>query len=596
MTDVSYAKVIADSVSPDGHRLATLEVRFHRFVLAEFNTHRVFCLSGDTQLWCRQPNGTSRKVNLADLYEKWTNGAAERPSKTGKDWPLHLLRDDFSYTMPEAAAILGMANATNLNRYCREKRINAYQHPTGTWETFGRAIKLGLRGTTNRQPIRSRLKRVALDQIDQSTLELGLTNIVDVIDSGIKSVFEVKVGGHTIKTSKDHLFWTPDGWKKLREFSENQKVAVVQRGKPQDEHHGDRFKIVNGRWVSQWIRSIKDQLPEYCACGKKAVDAHHIVPVHADPTLAFELSNIEHLCKDCHTKNHSVQGWQTGVQNYVDFVAVDSIKYIGEEHTYDITVAGEEPNFIANGFVVHNSRNSASSRAIPVEKTLERLFSDPAFPVSYPSEQPGMSGGSELYGPDLLDAELLLKDIADYTLKRISEYVKVHPKDGITHRLHKSVLNRPMEWFSDHTVIVSSTEWQNFFDQRCSPDAQPEIRVVAEKMQQALWESKPVRLGHGEWHMPYIEYQDLVACKPTPPEDRAIDPRHVSAARCARVSYLTHAGFRDVELDEDLYKKLTTANPPHWSPLEHVATPVRDIDSDNPGNFTGWTQLRHWKD
>lgn len=37
-----YAKVIADSVTKAGYRLTTMEVRFHRFVLAEFNTHSMF--------------------------------------------------------------------------------------------------------------------------------------------------------------------------------------------------------------------------------------------------------------------------------------------------------------------------------------------------------------------------------------------------------------------------------------------------------------------------------------------------------------------------------------------------------------------------
>ena len=36
------AKVLADSRSPAGYRLTTLEATFPRFVLAEFNTHRVF--------------------------------------------------------------------------------------------------------------------------------------------------------------------------------------------------------------------------------------------------------------------------------------------------------------------------------------------------------------------------------------------------------------------------------------------------------------------------------------------------------------------------------------------------------------------------
>src|SRR5580692_7015772 len=36
------AKILADSVSPAGHRLTTFEVTFPRIVLAEFNTHRMF--------------------------------------------------------------------------------------------------------------------------------------------------------------------------------------------------------------------------------------------------------------------------------------------------------------------------------------------------------------------------------------------------------------------------------------------------------------------------------------------------------------------------------------------------------------------------
>lgn len=40
---MSYAvNILADSVSPDGVRLTTLEVTFPRFILAEVNTHRMF--------------------------------------------------------------------------------------------------------------------------------------------------------------------------------------------------------------------------------------------------------------------------------------------------------------------------------------------------------------------------------------------------------------------------------------------------------------------------------------------------------------------------------------------------------------------------
>ena len=35
------AKILADSVNPSGDRLTTFEIKLHRYVLAEFNTHRV---------------------------------------------------------------------------------------------------------------------------------------------------------------------------------------------------------------------------------------------------------------------------------------------------------------------------------------------------------------------------------------------------------------------------------------------------------------------------------------------------------------------------------------------------------------------------
>jgi hypothetical protein len=73
----------------------------------------------------------------------------------------------------------------------------------------------------------------------------------------------------------------------------------------------------------------------------------------------------------------------------------------------------------------------------------------------------------------------------------------------------------------------------------------------------------------------------------------SVTERKVSAARCARVSYLTHDGKRDIEADLTLYDRLVEGG--HWSPLEHVATPNR-YGMGSLGNFHGWEQLRHRQD
>lgn len=248
--------------------------------------------------------------------------------------------------------------------------------------------------------------------------------------------------------------------------------------------------------------------------------------------------------------------------------------------------------FVLAEFNTHRvfSRNSASSRAIPVEKQIKMLFDSPAFPVSWASEQPGMQGGTDLTGEALEDAQELFQRVYEHNLYEVLAYLKRHPNKS--ERLHKSLINRLLEPFMWHTVIVTSTEWDNFFQQRCSPLAQPEIRVAAEMMESALRSSEPDLKRQGQWHLPYIQEDE---------QDLPLELKiKLSAARCARVSYLTHDGVRDINKDIELYEKLVTADPPHWSPLEHVARPIdRSLNSiersvlELPGNFSGWVQLRH---
>jgi hypothetical protein len=150
--------------------------------------------------------------------------------------------------------------------------------------------------------------------------------------------------------------------------------------------------------------------------------------------------------------------------------------------------------------------------------------------------------------------------------------------------VHKQVTNRLLEPFQWHTVIVTATYWDGFWQQRCSDLAQPEIRVAAQAMRAAYDASTPKVVGEGEWHLPYLQEDEAGL-------DTDVATR-VCAARCARVSYLTQNGVRSIEEDLTLYERLVTATPPHASPLEHVATPAV-ADSGPQGNLAGWVQLRH---
>jgi hypothetical protein len=220
------------------------------------------------------------------------------------------------------------------------------------------------------------------------------------------------------------------------------------------------------------------------------------------------------------------------------------------------------------------SRNSASSRAIPVRKQLERVIGDPAIPIEFGSNQPGMQAGEALTGAAHDAALAAWSSARDGAVKAVQDLGEL----GV----HKQVANRILEPFMWHTAIITANDWDGFWQQRLSSLAQPEIRVAAEAMRAAFDASTPALVADGDWHTPYIR-----------PEDGDLDTeqrKQIAAARCARVSYLTHDGRRDLDADFTLYQRLVTADPPHWSPMEHVATPAAD---PVPGNFRGWRQLRH---
>lgn len=256
--------------------------------------------------------------------------------------------------------------------------------------------------------------------------------------------------------------------------------------------------------------------------------------------------------------------------------------------------------FVLAEFNTHRvfSRNSASSRAIPVGKNLDAVYFDPAIPVEWRAEQKGMQGGDLLEGHQAEDAK-------DAWLKA-SQHAGIIAEDLVDIGVHKSIVNRVLEPFAWHTVIVTATAWENFFAQRVSPLAQPEIRVVAEQMYEQYFDDfnhGPQELKEGEWHLPYITEHDYGH------EGGYELLKKVSVARCARVSYLTHDGKRDIWKDLELYERLVSASPMHASPLEHVATPdpwnVEELEvplsggrRSSPlvvpkiGNFLGWRQHR----
>lgn len=290
-------------------------------------------------------------------------------------------------------------------------------------------------------------------------------------------------------------------------------------------------------------------------------------------------------------------------------IIADSVSPEGKRLT---TMQLRYPRFIHAEFMTHRvfSRNASSSRAIPVERMIEDLRRDPAMPIYWGSNKPGMQAGEELEDRDLSIAKKRWLYAMNDAINRAQELMDLG--------LHKQIANRILEPWAHINVVVTATEWANFFALRAHPDAQPEIKALAEAMMAAMGQSDPVLLAPDQWHLPYVDLNgqsdDVDAAenhitangvlRVVPTWDQVVEIlKKVSVARCARVSYLTHDGRKTtVKEDLALYEKLVVSQPLHASPAEHQATPDHRIGKhgqgwpwahpDLHGNLEGWIQYR----
>lgn len=231
------------------------------------------------------------------------------------------------------------------------------------------------------------------------------------------------------------------------------------------------------------------------------------------------------------------------------------------------------PRFIHSELLTHRvfSRNASSSRAIPLVKFIQQVKNDPAIPIHWGRNESGMQASEEIDSDHIETAKNIWVASAESALIYATKLGALG--------LHKQVVNRILEPYQFISVVLTGTNFLNFFNLRTHEAAQPEIRALALKMQKEYNEHIPTKTD--SWHLPFIleseKQLDIEIIK------------KVSVARCARVSYNNHDNSApSIEKDQNLYSKLLESK--HLSPFEHIACP--DDPTKYFGNFRGWKQLR----
>lgn len=235
------------------------------------------------------------------------------------------------------------------------------------------------------------------------------------------------------------------------------------------------------------------------------------------------------------------------------------------------------PRIIHAEFLTHRmfSRNAASSRATPVATCLEEAERRPYVPSQWLKNKPGMAGGEPFNAEDTAAIESDIKVLRQMTTAVVRRLME----RGVS----KQQANRYLEPFMYIRTLVTATDWDNFFKLRLDKaHVQPEMYDLARAMCIAIDKSTSVV---GRIHLPYIDWEVSGAFG-----DEALAVM-VSAARCARVSYLTHDGKApDKEKDLALAKRLWEEG--HLSPFEHQAW--AKFSPYYFSNFRGWSSARRY--
>jgi thymidylate synthase ThyX len=264
------------------------------------------------------------------------------------------------------------------------------------------------------------------------------------------------------------------------------------------------------------------------------------------------------------------------------------VEHSAAEHGAQMTtVQLRYPRYIHAELMTHRvfSRNASSSRAIPVAKMADRALAEMVEPIRYGRNQAGMQASdATLTGYELERARSIWQHMAEVCAAGVKELGELG--------LHKQWANRPLEWFSTISVVLTSTDFSNWDELRMHPDAQPEIQHLANILFEARNASTPIlrprnRLHESGWHLPYVTAAERAAHAENP-----IYLARLSTARCARTSYLNHDGSNpDQEKDIGLFMDLVGARPLHASPTEHQGYPL-PLATQRSKNLVGWRQFR----
>lgn len=437
------------------HGIATFHIQgvsralTHQLVRHRVASYNQRCLSGDTKIL--RYNTNRKALSIKELYER------QKTEKIGRN-KLMILR-----SMNENSIIVP------------NKFIKVFQ--SGIKNVYEITTELGYK-------IKTSLEHKFFDKDGEITLkELNVGNFIYV--NGIelyrdKEWFEEKYnnGYSTVDISRicNIKTTTARKWKNIHQIKTNYSykrhkawnkgitgvlshaygLTAWNKGKKCSQLEGDK----NGSWKGDNVGiaggyargykiKIKKDICELCNSHSKT-EIHHKDRNPKNPSI----DNLIELCIACHKLLHRGTTVKKAILD-----RIVSIEYSGKEMTYDIEMKSPYHNFVANGFIVHNS---------------QRYVKETAF---------------EYVIPDSIVKHILhgrrFKDI----MASIRNQYALMIRDGIPAEDARFLL--PNACCTEIVMTCNFREWRHFLKLRLDKHAQWEIRELANRILKILYEQAP---------------------------------------------------------------------------------------------------------
>lgn len=248
-----------------------------------------------------------------------------------------------------------------------------------------------------------------------------------------------------------------------------------------------------GAWTRQIAAQVHQKFNYICQkCGTKGgkLHAHHLVPVFADESLAYEFNNLVSLCKECHEYIHQnneeadfaksyqpilePQHWQPkpkppGNKLRAHPVKVKSVEYLGKQITYDLEI--EEPwhNFVANGMVVHNSNRYTGNRIAQAAQGLKDI--EDVFYLRPVGHYLDRQGKRYDYTQEMREKDL------SWCIEAAKRYQQLL-EQGVSEEHARGII--PFDVRQHFVVSFNARSLMHLLDLRAKPDAQLECQKLCD--------------------------------------------------------------------------------------------------------------------